>query len=459
MRAASLVLAIAGGLTVSCDKAPLQPAARLPSRPQATATNTASVVGKVDLIADAPPSTFVNKNACLSFHAKVWDRSDTPVYLPNQPVDWNAVGLPLTFDNATDQAPTQVTRNSSQAVLVCGKFDGFGSFWVLSDGVRGSPFTWFIDVGSPVQSLTVEGPTRMHDNQSSAQLDAWALDQWGTGKDLTTKAVWSSNNPAVVSLLQNAGQEWATQHQIGTATISATVYGKTAQLVIKVLGVASVEVTPPSATIHEATTTTLTATARDEEGGAFTGKTVSWTTSDAAVATVSSTGVVTGVHWGQATISASVGGFRGSATITVVADNVSGYYVTSVSGAPTPITAGGTYDLTPTTSTPGTPPVSYKWEVSYSNGVLPPQSTGFLPGTYHLQVPDGNYKITVTVTPRQLYGTGYPTNFIYPVCTGAAQPAPALAARAGVQPGAKRPGKEPNVHEQVVAGCNKPPPL
>ena len=454
-----LLLAIAGGLTVSCDNVPLQPAARLPSRPEATTTNTASVVGKVDLIADAPPSTFVPKNECLSFHAKVWDRSPTPVYLPNQPVDWNTASLPLTFDNASDNAPTQVTRNSSQAVLVCGKRDGFGTFWVVSDGVTGTPGTWNIDVGSPVQSLTVEGPTRMHDNQSSAQLDAWALDQWGTGKYLTTKAVWSSNNPAVVSLLQDAGKEWATQHQIGTATISATVYGKTAQLVIKVLGVASVEVTPASATIHEATTTTLTATARDEEGGAFTGKTVSWTSSVPGVATVSSTGVVTAVHWGQTTISAWVDGLRGTATITVIADNVSGYYVTSVSGAPTPITASGTYSLTPTTSTQGTPPVSYKWEVNYSNGVLPPQVVDFMPGSYDLQVPDGNYTITVTVTPRQLYGTGYPTNFTYPVCTGAVQPAPALAARAGLQPSAKRPGKDPNVHEQVVAGCNKPPPL
>jgi len=445
-----IMVAVAGGLA-ACESAPLQPLASV--------TNTASVVSKVDLTADAPPSIFVAKNACLSFHAKVWDRSSPPVYLPNQPVDWNTASVPLTFDNTTINAPSYVTRNSNQAVLVCGREDGFGSFWVVSDGVTGTPGMWNIDVGNPVQSLSVEGPTRMHDNQSSAQLDAWALDQWGTGKDLTTKAVWSSNNPAVVSLQQNAGQEWATQHQIGTATISATVYGKTAQLVIKVLGVASVDVTPASATIHEATTTPLTATPRDEEGVAFTGKPVTWTTSDASVATVSSTGIVTAVHWGQATISAWVDGLRGTATITVIADNVSGYYVTSLGGAPTPITGGGTYDLTPTTSMQGTAPITYKWEVTYSNGVLPPQVVEFKQGTYELQVPDGDYRITVTVTPRQLYGTGYPTNFTYPVCTGAAQPARVLASRAGVQPGAKRPGQPPDFHEQVVAGCNKPPPV
>ena len=444
---------------MSCDQAPLQPPVQPRSGPQTSATDVASVVSKVDLTADAPPGTYVARNACLSFHAKVWDRSNTPVYLPNQPVDWHTATVPLTFDNTSINAPTQVTYNSSQAVLVCGKYDGFGSFWVTSDGVTGTPGTWYIDVGSPVQSMTIVGPTRMHDNQSSAQLDAWALDQWGTGKSLTTKAVWSSSDPTVISLSQVSGVEWATQHKVGTATISATVYGKTAQLVIKVLGVASVEVAPTSATIHEGTTTTLTATPRDAEGGAFTGKTVSWTTSDAAVATVSSAGVVSGVHWGQATISASVDGFTGSATITVVADNVSGYYVTSLSGAPTPITAGGTYALTPTTSNQGAPPVSYKWEVTYSNGVLPPQVTGFVPGTYNLQVPDGNYKITVTVTPRQLYGTGYPTAFTYPVCTGAVQPAAGVQPAPTIRSSAKRPGTQPDVHEQVVAGCNKPPPV
>jgi hypothetical protein len=168
---------------------------------------------------------------------------------------------------------------------------------------------------------------------------------------------------------------------------------------------------------------------------------------------------VTGVHWGLATISAWVGSIRGSATITVIADNVSGYYVTSLSGAPTPITSAGTYALTPTTSTQGTAPVTYKWEVTYSNGILPPQVVDFRAGSYGLQVPDGNYKITVTVTPRQLYGTGYPTAFTYPVCTGSAQPTAAVQSGGRLQRTAKRPGTQPDVHEQVVAGCNKPPPV
>ncbi len=134
-----------------------------------------------------------------------------------------------------------------------------------------------------------------------------------------------------------------------------------------------------------------------------------------------STGLVTGVHYGSTTITATIGGIFGSTTVYVTGGQVSGYYVTGLSGASTPITSPGTFSLTPTTTTvnPMQGPYTYKWEVSYSNGILPDQVTGFQ-GPYAMRVPAGSYTITVTVTPQQFYGTGYPTTFRYPVCTGGA---------------------------------------
>jgi hypothetical protein len=78
-------------------------------------------------------------------------------------------------------------------------------------------------------------------------------------------------------------------------------------------GVKAVTVTPSSATIAVNGTVQLTATASPpKSASSFT-----WTSSNTAVATVSASGLVTGVGGGTATIGASAGGVTGTATVTV----------------------------------------------------------------------------------------------------------------------------------------------
>jgi uncharacterized protein YjdB len=71
------------------------------------------------------------------------------------------------------------------------------------------------------------------------------------------------------------------------------------------------------ATVNVAWTTTLTATARNANGVAIPGVQFTWSSSSTAIATVSPSGVVTGVSTGNVTISASAGGKTGTAGITV----------------------------------------------------------------------------------------------------------------------------------------------
>ena len=61
----------------------------------------------------------------------------------------------------------------------------------------------------------------------------------------------------------------------------------------------------------------LTATVKDQTGATMASATVTWTTSDAAVATVSSTGLVTSVAVGTATITATSGSASATASVTV----------------------------------------------------------------------------------------------------------------------------------------------
>ena len=82
------------------------------------------------------------------------------------------------------------------------------------------------------------------------------------------------------------------------------------------VGVATIEVTPAEATLIPLDTIRLAAVARDAGGQAVPGVPVGWTTSDAAIATVTA-GEVTGLAPGEATITASAEGVAGHVRITV----------------------------------------------------------------------------------------------------------------------------------------------
>ena len=97
--------------------------------------------------------------------------------------------------------------------------------------------------------------------------------------------------------------------------------------------VATVTVTSPAAAVEVGQTVQLTSTAKSAAGATLEDRTFEWSTSAAAVASVSATGLVTGISEGQAVISAAAEGVTGSLTISV----------TPVPGPPPP----------PTPATPG----------------------------------------------------------------------------------------------------------
>ncbi|MFG1691118.1 Ig-like domain-containing protein [Gemmatimonadota bacterium] len=80
----------------------------------------------------------------------------------------------------------------------------------------------------------------------------------------------------------------------------------------------TVALSPSSATLNAiGATVQLSATVRDQDGQVMAGASVSWTTSASSVASVSSSGLVTAVAIGSATIAATSGSASGSALVTV----------------------------------------------------------------------------------------------------------------------------------------------
>ncbi|MEO8295319.1 MAG: SBBP repeat-containing protein [Gemmatimonadota bacterium] len=131
-----------------------------------------------------------------------------------------------------------------------------------------------------------------------------------------TAFTWASTDSAVTTV-DSVGRIVA--RSVGSAKVFASVAGlsDTAIVNVALVPVASVVIDPPTATILQGTTSTLTATALDSIGGVLTGRAFTWTTSDAAIATVSPTGLVAGTGPGTAMIVAGSGGKRDTAIVQV----------------------------------------------------------------------------------------------------------------------------------------------
>ena len=208
----------------------------------------------------------------------------------------------------------------------------------------------------------------------------------------TNKAVsWTSSNTAIATVSSSG---FVTGVASGSALITATTQSGsfTASANITVTNitvpVTGVSVSPTSVTVNVGATTALTATVTPSNA---TNKTVVWTSNNTAIATVSSSGVVTGVAPGLVLVTATTqsGSFIASSTVTV--SNVI-IPVTSVSVSPTTasVNVGATTAITATVTPSNATNKTVAW-TSSNTAVATVSSSGVVTG-----VAIGSATITAT---------------------------------------------------------------
>jgi uncharacterized protein YjdB len=238
------------------------------------------------------------------------------------------LGAMVTDASGSMLSGRQVTWSTSDASiatvsasgLVSGVSAGSATITATSEGKSGTATITVTVPPAPVATVTVTPATASVTAGQSVQLQATLRDAANnvlTGRTIT----WASSN---VSLATVSSTGLVQGVAAGTVTITATSEGKTGSSTVTVTAaapppVASVTVSPSSATISTGQSITLQATLRDAANNILTGRTVTWASSNIAVATVSSSGVVQGVTAGSATITATSEGKSGSASITVTA--------------------------------------------------------------------------------------------------------------------------------------------
>ena len=202
-----------------------------------------------------------------------------------------------------------------------------------SDASTGSsrPVVATVSVSAPTQSIFVG---------ATAAMTATARDK--NGSIVSGRAVtWTTSNAAIASITQSGV---ATGLAPGQTDVRAAIDGVVGSAPITVLSpqVSSVEITGGGTTLLPGETLRLSAVAKNDAGTVLSGKSFTWSTSNAAVATVSSDGTVLAVGPGAANISAATDGKSASVAVTVEASAL-----TSIVIAPAPmlVAVGGAYPL------------------------------------------------------------------------------------------------------------------
>ena len=226
-----------------------------------------------------------------------------------------------------------------------------------------------------------------------------------TGNTVT----WASSNTGVATVANGVVTAVATGNTNITAT---TANGLVATCVVTVtpIRVSSVSVAPTTLSLTVGNTSQLTATVLPGDAA---NKSVTWSTSNSAVATVSNTGLVTAAGAGNATITVTTvdGGKTSTCAVGVVAVPV---LATGVTMTPTTLalTVGGSSStLAATVAPPGATNTDLTWSVLPATGIVNVTQAGVVSpvaagvATVTVTTVDGGFTatclVTVTAAPKQ----------------------------------------------------------
>ena len=274
-------------------------------------------------------------------------------------------------DDATDKTVTWSSSDETIAIVSNGVVIAkkIGKTVVIAQAGNKTATCQVTVLATDVTSVTLDKTTASLRAGESVTLTATVKPDDATDKTV----IWSSSDETIATVSNGV----VIAKNVGETTITAKAGDKTAtcQITVVATEVTSVTLDKTTASLKAGETVTLTATVNPDDA---TDKTVTWTSSDQSVATVSN-GVVTAKKVGTATITAKAGNKEATCQTTVVATEVTSVTLNKTTAS---LRAGETVTLTATVNPDDATDKTVTWTTSdqtvatVSNGVVTAKKVG-----------------------------------------------------------------------------------
>ncbi|WP_052339822.1 Ig-like domain-containing protein [Gorillibacterium massiliense] len=219
--------------------------------------------------------------------------------------------------NDVTSSATWSSSNESVAFVTKGLINGLSSGTATITGTYGGKTVTVkvnVEIVNFLDSSDNELAMSVND-KNTPTLKATYID--GSTEDVTSKATWTSSNQTVAI----ASKGTITAYKAGTATISATYGGKTVTITVSVDVPTKIITTAKEINIQINNTYYADVIAVFADGSEkAVSESATWTSDDPSIVTVNSKGVLTGVAYGTATVTAAYA--DKSISITVHVENV-----------------------------------------------------------------------------------------------------------------------------------------
>ena len=273
-----------------------------------SATATVRVIRRVASVFLSPnpaPPVVAATSLPLVLSVKAADGTDAG-NLGDRDIAWSVVNP----DGATR------TANVSTTGTVTGVYPGNADVTVSVDGVSKT-----LRVVVTAAGLRIQAPTTMFAG-AKASLTATTVDA-NNAPLANVPVAWSTSNPSVATIDANGV---LTAVAVGSVQVTATGGGSSAKATVRVISrVATIVLSPDPARVVAATSLQLVATPKAADGsdaGDLANRTITWSVTSepgTARATVSATGLVTGLYPGNADVTVSIDGVTKTLRVVVTA--------------------------------------------------------------------------------------------------------------------------------------------
>jgi uncharacterized protein YjdB len=198
------------------------------------------------------------------------------------------------------------------------------------------------------------------------QFTATAKYSDGSTANVSSTAAWSVGSSSIATINSNG---LLTAVAAGSTSVTASLTGVSgnASLDVETVPIAktlkSIAVTPPTASVNVGASQQFAATGTYSNGS--TGNlTVTWSTSEASIATINSSGIATGISAGSVTVTATSGTVSGIAALTVNQDAVTGLTLAPPSAS---MLYGGTEQFNATATYKNGPPANVNLSATWTS--------------------------------------------------------------------------------------------